>query len=55
LEEFDAELIKQVINSFTADNMRIFISSPELAAECTETEVYYQSKFKREPLPEKIK
>ncbi|EAS04318.1 insulysin, insulin-degrading enzyme (macronuclear) [Tetrahymena thermophila SB210] len=53
-EEYDPQLINQVINSFKHENMRIFFSSQTLESECTQVDPYYFCKYQQSPLPQNI-
>jgi insulysin len=54
-EEFNAEHIKKTIEAMTLENMRIYMSSQTLEAECKETEPIYGTKYSVEPISQELR
>ena len=53
-EEYQSDLINEVVNSFNIDNMRINLISKSLEEECNQVEPWYGTKYSVESLPREL-
>lgn len=54
VEQYDPELIKTYINSLTVENLRIYLVSRKLEAECDQTEQWYGTKYHTDPFSSEL-
>jgi len=55
MEEYKPELIKKIIDSFTLDNMRVYLVSKSVEPECDMTEEWYKTKYTYKPFSSEFK
>lgn len=54
LYDFDAEAIRECLSVFKPENMQVGIVGKEFEEKCTETEKWYGTKYKKEPIPAEL-
>jgi len=55
MEEYKPDIFHGVINSLTADNMRVYLTSKSVEKECDQVERWYGTKYKCEPFTQEFK
>ena len=54
IEEYDEELIRQLIDSLTLDNLNIYLSSKTNESKCDLEEMWYRTKYSKEKFSEEF-